>query len=206
MDTPPTAKQSWVLDEDAFNRLLWSLAADRRQAATLYENIRQKLITFFRCHSCLSSEDCADMTMDRVARKISEGIELNPDKPFGFFFGVANNILHEYRAKQARLPIDLASNSPVEGFPQNSHETGQPEEEIARQVQCLEQCLEELTPVNRRLILEYYQGQTVVKIKNREKLAKQLGIPINALRIRALRVRKKLKHCIDHCREQSLDA
>jgi RNA polymerase sigma factor (sigma-70 family) len=206
MDTPSAGKKKWVLDEYAFNQLLWSLAADRTQAAAQYENIRQKLITFFRCHACAFPEDCADMAMDRVARKISEGIELNPGNPFGFFFGIAHNILYEYRAQQARLPIDSASNSSIECFPQNSHETRQPEEAIDQQIHCLEHCLEELTPVNRRLILEYYQGRTAVKIKNREKLAKQLGIPINALRIRALRVRKKLKDCIGHCLKQSLDA
>jgi DNA-directed RNA polymerase specialized sigma24 family protein len=54
-------------------------------------------------------------------------------------------------------------------------------------------CLNDLSAENRELILAYYQGDGRAKIENRQKLADKLGIPQNALRSRAVRLRERLK-------------
>ena len=57
---------------------------------------------------------------------------------------------------------------------------------------CLGHCTSRLESVSRQIILRYYEGEVRVKIENRRCLAKSLGITINALSIRACRIRDKL--------------
>jgi DNA-directed RNA polymerase specialized sigma24 family protein len=61
------------------------------------------------------------------------------------------------------------------------------------------QCLRELPSDSRRLITEYYRDEKRQKIDNRLSLANRLGIPLNALRSRAQRVRDKLERCVIRC-------
>lgn len=189
------------MDEEEFNKLLSALDAERERAAVKYENIRQKLITFFRCRNCHSPEDCADATFKRVAKKISEGIEIYTSDPYSYFHGVARKVLLEFWQEQGKL-FSLSDNlSSVEHLSQYQpvNQWGEEQPSSERQVQCLEQCLESLPAQSRRLIVQYYQGETSLKIKNRNDLARQLGISINNLRIQALRIRQKLKTCVISC-------
>jgi hypothetical protein len=48
----------------------------------------------------------------------------------------------------------------------------------------------------RKLILEYYQGEQRAKIENRRRLAGRLGLTPNALTIQACRLRTKLEECM----------
>ncbi len=61
------------------------------------------------------------------------------------------------------------------------------------------ECLKDLPDENRQLILEYYQGEKGDKIRNRKKLMERLGIPVNTLRMRALRLRERLQVCVEDC-------
>jgi DNA-directed RNA polymerase specialized sigma24 family protein len=64
---------------------------------------------------------------------------------------------------------------------------------------CLERCLDSLSRPERQLILEYYLGEKRVKIDRRSELATRLGITMNALSIRACRIRHKLEACVREC-------
>ena len=64
---------------------------------------------------------------------------------------------------------------------------------------CLDDCLKDLPTENREIIVGYYQGEKREKIENRERLAAKLGVPNNALRNRAVRLRDKLESCIRDC-------
>ena len=64
---------------------------------------------------------------------------------------------------------------------------------------CLRSCLQTLSTDNRELIIEYYQGEKGEKIQNRKKLMDRLGVPVNTLRMRALRLREKLQSCVEEC-------
>jgi hypothetical protein len=52
---------------------------------------------------------------------------------------------------------------------------------------------------NREIILSYYQDERRAKIDRRKRLAEQLKISLDALRIRAHRIRKGLEKCIASC-------
>ena len=69
-------------------------------------------------------------------------------------------------------------------------------------LECLRRCLDELPPDQRDLVLQYYKGksdQGESNIRNRQQLAREAGIPMNALRIRVHRVRRKLEACVHAC-------
>jgi hypothetical protein len=51
------------------------------------------------------------------------------------------------------------------------------------------------------MILRYYTGKERVKIESRRALAESLGISMNALSIRACRVRDKIESCVQQCVE-----
>ena len=192
------------MDESSLNGLLLALNSDLDQAAAMYENIRKKLITFFRVHSCSSPEDYADVTLDRVARKISQGVKLDENSPYSFFIGVARNILHEYKRWETNQAKTFDDALQLEHPFRDARQAGSLEdyEFIDRQFLCLERCMKLLTEQNRILILEYYQGEASARIKNRTELAYRLNIPMNSLRIRALRLRGKLRLCVESCIEK----
>jgi DNA-directed RNA polymerase specialized sigma24 family protein len=79
----------------------------------------------------------------------------------------------------------------------------EPDDEAQTRVECLQRCLQNLSDENRDMILAYYAEDKSAKIENRKQLAERLQVPLNALRIRALRVREKLEKCITHCRKQA---
>jgi len=60
----------------------------------------------------------------------------------------------------------------------------------------LDACLASLAPADRDLILDYYQGEQRSKIEGRRVLASRLRLSVNALSIKACRIRNKLELCV----------
>ena len=65
--------------------------------------------------------------------------------------------------------------------------------------ECLLRCLEVLRISERTLVVDYYEQQGPAKIKQHQQMATALGIAINALRIRACRIRRTLRRCVQEC-------
>jgi hypothetical protein len=82
----------WGLRRPAFVRLLGWLDADAAAAATKYEETRNALMKYFESRGCHTPEDLADKTIDRVAKRIEEGVELWVDEPARYFYGVASSL------------------------------------------------------------------------------------------------------------------
>lgn len=182
--------RKWSLTQEAFDRLLRCLADDREIAGEKYLEIRRNLIRFFEWRGCRFPEDHADETVNRVARRLSEGEE--PRNPGAYFIGVARLLVLEIfkaRAKESKALEEMAGSS-VEWA------KATPEEP---QIECLQQCLDRLSAENRELILHYYQGEKGEKIKSRRQLTARLGVPLNTLRMRALRLRERLQGCVEQC-------
>ena len=185
-----TPRAKWVLTQAAFDRLLSCLNAEREAAGQKYVEIRGNLIRFFEWRGCAFPEDHADETINRVARRVSQGEEIR--NPAGYFLGVGRLVLLEVykeREKQQRALGELAYASPE---PQHS-------DDLEPRAECLKRCLEGHTPDNRELILEYYQGEKAAKIETRRKLSERLKTPLNTLRMRALRLRERLQICVTDC-------
>ena len=193
------------LTQDAFDALLARLDDDRERAGEKYEHIRHGLITFFECRRSPSPEDLADDTINRVARRLLEGTDIYVENPASYFYGVARNVLKESWESPARASVSTESVPPVKHAADAGrlHELRAERDLEERRLDCLERCLHGLAPRDRELISGYYQGEMGVKIQNRKSLAGALGIPLNALRIRALRIREKLEGCVERCMEES---
>lgn len=185
-----TPREKWKLTQEAFDKLLLSLGGDRESGSEKYLEIRSNLTRFFEWRGCPFPEDHADETFNRVAKKIAEGEEiLNPS---GYAMGVARLLLLEIiksrqREQSALNELGTASEAYTESDDDESRLT------------CLRNCLLTLSPDNRKLILQYYQGEKSDKIQNRKKLMERLGIPVNTMRMRALRLRERLQDCVEEC-------
>jgi DNA-directed RNA polymerase specialized sigma24 family protein len=198
-------KKDWVLTQDAFDLLLARLDRDKERAGQQYENIRRGLITFFECRGSAAPQDQADATINRVARKLLEGKQIHIENPAAYFYGVARNVLKEYWDSPGSSLASLDDSPPrthPSVDPRHLDEQQSDRELEERRLDCLERCLQQLAASDRELIGQYYQGETSVKIQNRKALARTAGIPLNALRIRALRIREKLEDCVTRCLEQ----
>ena len=187
---PVASRQKWTLTQEAFDKLLLALGGDRDSGSQKYLEIRTNLTRFFEWRGCSFPEDHADETINRVAKKVAEGEEiLNPS---GYAMGVARLLLLEIikgRQREQSALTELGTASEVYVEPDDGEE----------RLTCLKQCLQTLSPDNRDLILEYYQGEKSEKIRNRKKLLERLGVPVNTLRMRALRLRERLQGCVEEC-------
>jgi RNA polymerase sigma factor (sigma-70 family) len=195
-----TLKKDWVLNREAFDALLAVLDRDPERAGVRYEHLRRALITFFECRGCSVPDELTDDTMNRVARRLTEGQTIQVDHTAGYFYGVARNVLREYWESRARGPTSLEAQPSAalhSADPDRVLEHQADRQRLERHLAALDRCLGQLGASERELIRQYYQGETGVKIENRRRLAERLGIAINALRIRALRIREKLEQCVE---------
>lgn len=200
MDGSTVYKKDWVVTQASFDRLLQQLDPDRERAGERYLEIRQKLVKFFQWRGSATPEEFADRSIDRVARRIEEGAEIHTQNVYLFFHGVAVNVLREYWKEAQRFQAKPLDEMPELKDPaENQVDANQSAGHRELQMQCLDGCVERLPADQIALITQYHQGQGGAKIAQRNELAKQLKIPLNALRIRAFRIRGELETCIFEC-------
>ena len=176
-------KKKWNITQEAFARFLTWLHPDPDQAGEKYEEIRRRLIKIFACRGCDCPEDLSDETINRVVRKVPEIAESYEGDPALYFYGVVRYVHHEYLREKPIPP------------PPPADEPSSREEDY----ECLEQCMENLPSRSRDLFLEYCREEKHAKIEHRKQLAERLGIELNALRIRACRIRMQLQTCVLEC-------
>ena len=184
-------KKGWVLTQELFDPLLDWLDPDRERAGHKYETIRLKLIKIFTSRGCPEAEELADETINRVASKLSEIIHDWEGDPALYFFKVAQYVFAERRTKESRREI-LNPDRLVMPIVTDENED-HPEYE------CLLHCLEVLRISERTLVVAYYEHQGRAKIEQHQQMATAMGIAINALRIRACRIKRTLRKCVQEC-------
>jgi RNA polymerase sigma factor (sigma-70 family) len=191
-------KKEWTITQEAFDGLLNWLDANREEAAQKYEKIRTRLIKIFACRGCGEADELADETINRVTAKVDSIASSYSGDPALYFYGVAQKVHLEYLRSRPVLQEPLEVERELK-----SRNVIERDDDIEREYECLERCMEKLPPANRRLVLQYYEEEKQAKINHRRKLAEQLGIAVNALRIRAHRIRLQLQECVQNCLEQS---
>ena len=72
-------------------------------------------------------------------------------------------------------------------------------EETDLRYECLEQCMQNLSAKNRKLILAYYDHVRAGPKYYRKELADRMRITANALWIRVHRIKKDLQNCVNQC-------
>lgn len=183
-------KQKQGLTQEAFDTLLNHLGPDAEQAALQYEKVRQKVIKALEWRNCYQPEEIADETLNRVAKKLVEGAVV--EQLASYCVGIARHVLQEWRRNREREAAALAHLPTTQPLDDN-------EDEDNVQAECLHICLNDLPEESRSLLKEYYDWEKGSKIEKRRRMAEQMGISLNNLRIRALRARDTLERCIRNC-------
>jgi len=191
--TPKARHGTWTLTPEALEKLLNHFSPNREEAGRQYNLMCTKLARYFEWRDCPEPEHLADEVIDRVARRIDQGEDIYNLR--GYFQTVAQMVfLEAIRPRNRQVPLDDVPEPPAE-------EPFEDEQKEAR-ARCLDQCLNQLALESRSLILKYYRDEKRAKIDYRKQLAEALGIPLNALRIRAHRVRLRLEECVRNCLAQ----
>lgn len=170
---------------ERFEGFLDWLSPERDRAGEQYERLRFRLCTFFSQRQCGFADELADETINRVILKSSEE---KIENKIAYCYGVARNVYREsLRKDRPHLDIDevtVAAKAPEE--PSFSRE-------------CLDKCLEKLSPDNRNLLLDYFSEAKLAKIELHRRLSKGLQTTQTALRMRVMRTKQKLKICVQEC-------
>jgi hypothetical protein len=180
---PSRVTRRWQLTHGALHALLARLDGDPGKAAEKYEHLRRALLKFFSWHRTPEPESSVDSTLDRIARRLDAGHAID-DLP-AFAYGVARLVRLEQQRQSAAMPT--VSDQHLENAAAPA-----PAATDAREA-CLQLCLAELCEADRDLILAYYVGTGRNRIGGRAQLAAALGVSDNALRLRAQRIRDRLR-------------
>lgn len=195
-------KKDWTLNPEAFRQFLSWLDGGVDSYGERYLEMRDRLVRYFDRRNCLSPDDLADETLNRVARKLEEKGEIVGASPAHYCYIVAKFVFLEFLR---RLESNQKSLDHTEGAERGIAGLVVParpgEDAVAKEklFECLEKCLGKLQPEDRELILDYYRGEQRAKIERRAELAARFGLTLNALSIRACRIRSKLEICVSAC-------
>jgi DNA-directed RNA polymerase specialized sigma24 family protein len=179
-------RSKWTLNAEAMERLLRVLSPDREAAGEAYELLRRRLIKFFQWERCLDPEQCADESINRLARRIESGEHIGNVQRYAL--GVAGLVRMEAQAAGRR---EAALVSIIEPLIQSDRQD--------ESLDCLDRCLDSLPPGDKDFLLRYYSGSGRERAQRRRELAARFDTSINALRNRALRLREKMERCVRDC-------
>jgi len=191
-------KKDWTLTEDAFRQFLKWLDEGVESHGEKYLQMRRRLVLYFDRKNCLAPDELADETLGRVARKLEEQGAITDLSPAHYCYIVARFVFLEY------LRRDEHGHSSVEELARSGDSPEGPAlsggdvvfEAKEKLLDILESCLDHLAPGERELILEYYRGEGRSRIESRRRLAERLGLSVNALSIRACRIRNRVEDCV----------
>lgn len=188
-------KSDWALSPPALDRLLKWLDDGTESEGQRYLEMSRRLVAYFDRRGCPAPDELADETLNRVARRLEEEGRIESETPAKYCYIVARFVFLEHlRATQ--------KSTAMLGEIQQQSELNQgagAEDTKEKMLDCLERCLRKLESRDRDLITGYYIGKERIKIENRRSLAESLGITMNALSIRACRIRDKLEQCVRQC-------
>ena len=195
-------KRDWALTQTAFHKLLAWMDEEKDSGGEKYLEMRRRLVSYFDRKNCLAPDELADETLNRVARRLEEEGSITDASPAHYCYITAKFVFLEYLRRTERAQVSLDQLPVSNREPLTTAATLAREEEAAgkeRRMNCLERCMQSLDEEGREIIIQYYQGDRRAKIENRRAMAQALGITVNALSIRAYRLRDKLEACVSKC-------
>jgi DNA-directed RNA polymerase specialized sigma24 family protein len=192
-----TAREDRALNPVAFNRLLSWLDDGQESCGETYLEMRRRLVAYFDRRNRQAADDLADETLNRVARTLETDGVIETSPPARYCYVVARFVLLE-DIRRARNVNQVSESWGLDAAAFRDPKVVRDEETIQQEqrLDCLDRCLQELKAEQRELVLEYYRDTKRQKIERRQALAKRLGISMNALAIRASRIRAALQSCV----------
>ena len=201
MGVSSTVRQDRSLTPTALRQLLDWLDEGVESQGERYLEMRRRLVAYFDRRNRPAPDELADETLNRVARTLEEsgGIGITP--PARYCYVVARFILLEDLRRREHTYVRLDEPRCCEGALGLSASDVPDEAAVQRERRfaCLDRCLEKLKPEQRELIVEYYRDTRREKIERRRALAERMGISMNALAVRACRIRDLLEECVGSC-------
>jgi DNA-directed RNA polymerase specialized sigma24 family protein len=194
------SKKDWALTPPAFQRLLDWLDQGADSDGQKYLEMRRRLASYFDRKNCPTPDELADETLNRVARRLEEEDVIESDAPARYCYIVARFVFMEH-LRETQKDGALANVFRQQPHGVDAAASGADDERKMKEqrLNCLEHCLSKLESLSREIINRYYVGKARVKIEHRRALAEELGITMNALSIRACRIRDKLEACVRQC-------
>ncbi len=175
------------LEARRLQALLERLRADSASGGFGYEQLRRRLILFFRQREPVDAETLADEALDRLARRLDEGVPINNPAPYAF--GIAKLMLFEANARRLRQEVRVDE-------PETKPAMIEDDAIDPALVRALRICLRSIGRRGSELMLAYYRDDDARRIRTRRNMAEKLGISVNTLRNRALRLRAALETCV----------
>jgi hypothetical protein len=161
--------------------------------------MRRRLVAYFDRRNRPAPDVLADEVFDRIARTLEASGRIKVTPPARYCYVVARFVLLEdIRASRRSVPFDETR---MAGHPGLAPGADAEEDPGRQSLACLGRCLGRLKPEDRDLIVEYYRDAKRERIDRRRALATRLGITMNALGIRAWRLRASLETCVGACRK-----
>jgi DNA-directed RNA polymerase specialized sigma24 family protein len=139
-----------------------------------YRGLYTKLHRFFEWNRCALPADLAQDTIVRGLKRLSDGQQDYAHNPYGYYFGIASNILREERKRPRLEAVPVEECAPAGVAP-----------DAVQWRILLRECLSQLAAADRDLIVAY-------TLEGPEKTAKRFGITPNAVRIRVSRIRSRI--------------
>jgi len=199
--TQQVLREEPQLTQIAFTRLLAWLDEGFDSHGERYLEMRRRLVAYFDRRSRPDADELADETLSRIGRTLEHDGHIETTPPARYCYVVAKFVLLEdFRRDKRHTRLDSVWQV---DHVRNSR-ANDAEQALAREqrLDCLDRCLDELKPDQRQLIVDYYADVQRQRIERRRALASRLGISMNALAIRACRIRDTLQACIERCRRR----
>ena len=203
MPTSEALREEPLLTELAFTRLLEWLDDGTDSHGERYLEMRRRLVSYFDRRNRPAADELADETLNRIARTLEQTGAIATRPPARYCYVVARFVLLEdIRRDRRNVPLENTWRGEVP-LRRRIALVASDEAALVREqrLDCLDRCLDTLEPAKRDMVIEYYRDARRQRIDRRRGLAASLGISMNALGIRACRIRDGLMTCVESCRK-----
>jgi DNA-directed RNA polymerase specialized sigma24 family protein len=188
----------------ALNRLLSWLDDGIESHGETYLEMRRRLSSYFDRRNRQSADELADETLNPIGRTLEKDGVIATTPPARYCYVVARFVLLEDIRRRQRTTVPLKEPWAADSSTLRRGGGAAADADLSEQeerLECLDRCLEELKPDQRELVMEYYRDTGRQKIERRRDLANRFGITMNALGIRACRIRNTLETCVESRRQ-----
>ncbi|HEX8145592.1 MAG TPA: hypothetical protein VF591_00195 [Pyrinomonadaceae bacterium] len=176
----------------------WSAFGDDPEGAgEQFKHLHRKLTYYFESRRCDDPSELAHKTLERLMQKYGEHVEIKDLTRFSY--GIAKKVRYEYlREKEAekRYITEQEYRSRADAPEEDA------EARKERKRKCMEECSARLSESDRTMLTDYFNGRGRSRQQRRERMAEQLKISLQALRLRVFYLRRGLKKCLEKCLEE----
>ena len=188
-----------TLTQVAFTRLLEWLDDGTDSNGATYLEMRRRLVAYFDRRNRPTADALADETFNRIGKTLEKSGSIATTPPARYCYTIARFVLLE-DLRRGRRSVQFDEVRGVKSIEWGrTAEVDDAASVHERRLDCLDRCLQTLKPDQRELVVDYYRDAQRQRIDRRRELAAKLGITMNALGIRACRIRSTLETCVDTC-------